>query len=131
MRRFPVAWPGWIETRIVIDDQGKRKEFPLGTDLNEAKRKWAEFECKLTPTDATPMQFVFEKNVRDIVPAKAPATQLENERLPTPAPRGVRLRPIDAISPEDIARYREARSAKLRANREITLLSHPSNMASE
>lgn len=39
--------------------------------------------------------------------------------------------PIEAITPHDIARYRDARSAKVRANREITLLSHVFNMARE
>ena len=39
--------------------------------------------------------------------------------------------PIDAITPQDIARYRDARSAKVRANREIALLSHVFNMARE
>ena len=27
------------------DDNGARKEFRLGSDLIEAKRQWAEFEC--------------------------------------------------------------------------------------
>jgi integrase len=39
--------------------------------------------------------------------------------------------PIDALTPQDIARYRDARTAKVRANREITLLSHVFNMARE
>ena len=38
---------------------------------------------------------------------------------------------IDAITPQDIARYRDAGSAKVRANREIALLSHVFNMARE
>ncbi len=29
------------------DESGRRKEIPLGTDLNEAKRKWAELEIAL------------------------------------------------------------------------------------
>lgn len=28
------------------DEGGKRKELPLGTDWNEALRKWAEYECR-------------------------------------------------------------------------------------
>ncbi|WP_072786256.1 tyrosine-type recombinase/integrase [Duganella sacchari] len=35
------------------------------------------------------------------------------------------------ITPHDIARYRDARTAKVRANREVTLLSHIFNMARE
>jgi integrase len=113
------------------DDQGKRKEFPLGTDLNEAKRKWAELECKPVPADATLMQIVFEKYIRDILPAKAPATQRENGDSLRQLRAVFDSAPIDAISPQDIARYRDARSAKVRANREITLLSHVFNMARE
>lgn len=39
--------------------------------------------------------------------------------------------PIDSITPFNIAGYRDARSAKVRANREIALLSHVFNMARE
>ena len=31
------------------DTEGRRVEIPLGHDLNEAKRKWAELECKPAP----------------------------------------------------------------------------------
>ncbi|MBY0241890.1 MAG: integrase, partial [Burkholderiaceae bacterium] len=70
------VWVGYYYNGY--DDNGKRKEIPLGTDLNEAKRKWAEFECKPVPLDATMMQFVFERYIRDILPSKAPGTQREN-----------------------------------------------------
>ena len=39
--------------------------------------------------------------------------------------------PIDAITPSMVAQYRDARTAKTRANREIALLSHVFNMARE
>lgn len=39
--------------------------------------------------------------------------------------------PIDSITPHAIAQYRDARTAKVRANREVTLLSHVFNMARE
>ena len=39
--------------------------------------------------------------------------------------------PIDSIAPASIAGYRDARTAKVRANREIALLSHVFNMARE
>jgi integrase len=113
------------------DDQGNRKEFPLGTDLNEAKRKWAELECKPVPVDATLMQFVFEKYEREILPTKAPGTQRENGGSLRQLRTVFDSAPVDAITPQDIARYRDARTAKVRANREITLLSHVFNMARE
>lgn len=113
------------------DDTGKRKEYPLGSDLVEAKRQWAEFECKPVPTDATLMQFVFEQYIRDILPGKAVSTQRENNDSLRQLRAVFDPAPIDAITPQEIARYRDARTAKVRANREITLLSHIFNMARE
>lgn len=113
------------------DDEGKRKEIPLGTDLVAAKRKWAELECTEVPPDASLMRYAFEQYVRDILPKKKPSTQRENMLCLS------QLRPvfdgvaIDAVKPQDIARYRDARSAPVRANREIALLSHVFNMARE
>lgn len=113
------------------DESGKRWEIPLGRDLNEAKRKWAELECKPIPADVSVMRHLFDRYIRDVLPSKAPSTQREN----LDAIRQLRVvfddAPIDAISPHDIARYRDARSAKVRANREIALMSHVFNMARE
>jgi hypothetical protein len=39
--------------------------------------------------------------------------------------------PIDAVTPQIIAQYRDSRTAKVRANREISLLSHIYNIARE
>jgi integrase len=113
------------------DDDGARKEYPLGSDLVEAKRQWAEFECKPVPTDAGLMQYVFEQYIRDILPGKAASTQRENNDSLRQLRSVFDSAPIDAITPQDIARYRDARTAKVRANREITLLSHVFNMARE
>lgn len=113
------------------DDEGKRKEFPLGADLNEAKRQWAEFECKPAPVETTLMQFVFDQYIRDILPSKAASTQRENNDSLRQLRGMFDTAPIDAITPQDIARYRDARSAKVRANREVALLSHVFNMARE
>lgn len=113
------------------DENGKRKEYPLGSDLNEAKRKWAEFECKPVPVDATLMQFVFEKYEREILPKKAVATQRENGGSLRQLRAAFDRAPIDAITPHAIAQYRDARTAKVRANREVTLLSHVFNIARE
>ena len=113
------------------DDAGKRKEISLGTDLNEAKRQWAVMECAPVPTDATLMQFVFERYIRDILPNKGADTQRENNGSLRQLRAVFDTAPIDAITPQDIARYRDARTAKVRANREISLFSHVFNMARE
>lgn len=113
------------------DPDGKRVEIPLGTDLAAAKRKWAELECVEAPPDASLMKYAFDQYVRDILPKKKPSTQRENMLCLAQLRPVFDSAPIDAIRPQDIARYRDARSAPVRANREIALLSHVFNMARE
>ena len=123
------------------DDEGKRKEFPLGSDLNEAKRKWAELECKPAPKETGIMRIIFNRYERDIVPAKAQKTQLDNLGSLKFLRSVFDNAPIDSITPQVIAQYRDCRKSKakgsigkpapIRANREITLLSHIWNMARE
>jgi|SRR5450830_15277 len=110
---------------------GERQEVPLGTDLQAAKRKWAELECAEVPPDATLMGYAFDQYERDILPKKAPSTQRENMLCLSQLRTSFGKAPIDKISPQDIARYRDARTAPVRANREIALLSHVFNMARE
>jgi integrase len=113
------------------DENGKRQEIPLGTDLNKAILKWAELECAEVPVDASLMKFAFNQYERDILPKKKPSTQRENKLCLS------QLRPvfdnvgINTITPQHIAQYRDARTAPVRANREIALLSHVFNMARE
>jgi integrase len=113
------------------DDTGKRKEIPLGTDLVKAKRKWAELECVDVPLDASLMKYAFDQYERDILPKKKPSTQRENKLCLSQLRPAFDKAPIERITPQDIARYRDARTAPVRANREIALLSHVFNMARE
>ena len=112
---------------------GVRIEIPLGRDFNEAKRKWAALECKDAPVDTGLMRIIFDRYEREIVPTKATRTQKDN----TSAIKFLRLvfdtAPIDAITPQFIAQYRDKRSqtAPVRANREIALFSHIWNLARE
>jgi len=115
------------------DKAGRRIEISLGTDKNEAKRKWAELECCHAPTETGMMRFIFDRYERDITPTKAPRTQQDDGR------NLLKLRSvfdtvcIDSITPQHIAQYRDRRGTKapVRANREISLLSHVFNMARE
>lgn len=113
------------------DAAGKRVEIPLGSDIHEAKRKWAELECVEAPPNTSLMEYVFNRYIKEILPTKAASTQRDN----TDALKNLRpvfdKAPIDGITPQAIAQYRDKRSAKVRANREITLLSHVFNMARE
>jgi integrase len=112
---------------------GKRIEIPLGSDLNEAKRKWAELECKEAPPETGLMRFIFDRYERDIIPTKAPKTQRDNLGSLKQLRLVFDTAPIDAITPQFIAQYRDKRSAKakVRANREIALFSHVWNMSRE
>lgn len=115
------------------NDDGKRVEIPLGSDLNEAKRKWAELECQSAPAETGLMRFIFDRYEREIIPTKAPRTQKDNLAYLQFIRKVFDSAPIDLITPQHIAQYRDKRgqSAPVRANREISLLSHVWNMARE
>jgi len=118
----------WV-SYFYLDPTGK--EISLGTDLDQARMKWAELEAKEKPQDLRLMKAIFDRYERDVIPKKGARTQKDNlselrQLRPTFDPA-----PIDAITPAMIAQYRDARSAKVRANREIATLSHVFNMARE
>lgn len=107
------------------------KEIPLGTDLVQAKLKWADFEAKVTPAELTIMKGIFDEHLLKIIPGKALRTQKDNIYELKQLRAVFDPAPIDAITPAMIAQYRDSRSAKTRANREIALLSHVFNTARE
>jgi len=130
-----------------------RKEIPLGPDLVEAVRKWSELERANTPASAPVPTFRYaaERYVRDVLPTKAPRTQIDNmkelefiyEFFDNPPA------PLDQIRPLHIKQYMAWRADKarawyvaqgrpvppnpghVRANREIALFSHIFNYARE
>ncbi len=131
------------------DAAGKRQEIPLGTDLVEAKRKWAELEGRPVPADAGTMNVLFDKYIRDEIPKKAARTQTNNLAEIENLREIFGGAPIGAIKPKHIAAYRDNRKTKKRlradgtvrdpggkpapvaANRELALLSHIMSMARE
>jgi hypothetical protein len=112
-------------------EDGTRVEIPLGKDLNEAKRKWAELECRPMPRETGLMAFVFDRYEREIVPLRAPATQRDYIANLKQLAKVFGTAPVDAITPQHVAQYRDRRGAKVRANRELALLSHVFNLARE
>ncbi|MFK5664421.1 hypothetical protein ACI2OW_00740 [Pseudomonas shirazica] len=44
------------------------KEIPLGTDLVQAKLKWADLEAKATPAELKSMKGIFDEYERKIIP---------------------------------------------------------------
>lgn len=113
------------------DENGKRKEIPLGTDLNEARIEWARLERTTTPKVVRFMKELFDRYEREIIPTKAPRTQADNRTELKNLRRAFDSAPIEAITPHIVAQYRDGRSAKTRGNREIALLSHVFTMARE
>ncbi|MCF6762134.1 tyrosine-type recombinase/integrase [Pseudomonas fragi] len=124
-RKYGKVWVAYYYR----DAQGK--DIPLGSDLDQARIKWAQLEAKEKPLDLLTMKGIFDRYIRDIIPKKAPRTQKDN------LAEIKRLRelfddaPIDSITPSSIAGYRDARTAKVRAKREIATLSHVFNLARE
>ncbi|WP_445496748.1 tyrosine-type recombinase/integrase [Pseudomonas sp. 8(2025)] len=113
------------------DESGKRKEIPLGGDLDIAKAEWAKLDCKPLPKKNTRLGLVFDRYEAEIIPAKKPRTQRDNLLSLTQLRKAFSDAPIDAITPQVIAQYRDKRTAKVRGNREISLLSHIYNIARE
>lgn len=113
------------------DENGKRIEIPLGTDLDVAKMEWAKLDRKAVPKITRLLGDAFNRYERDVIPGKMPRTQKDNLLSLKQLRTAFSEAPIDAITPQIIAQYRDKRSGKVRANREISLLSHIYNMARE
>lgn len=141
-------------TFYYYDAGGKpRREIPLGPDMVEAVRKWADLERAAAPagTPRATFRYAAQEYVREVVPTKAPRTQVDNlkelavlyEYFDSPPA------PLDQIRPQHIKLYFRWRADKarawyvkmgrevppnpghVRANREIALFSHIFNYARE
>lgn len=113
------------------DENGKRKEIALGSDLNEARTEWARLERTTAPKVMRFMRELFDRYEREIIPTKAPRTQADNRAELRQLRKAFDSAPIGAITPQVVAQYRDARTAKTRGNREIALLSHIFTLARE
>lgn len=113
------------------DAAGKRKEIPLGTDLDQAKVEWARLERKAPPKPNNLMAYVFDRYEKEIIPGKSIRTQSDNYKELKQLRKAFESAPIESITPKVVAQYRDARTAKVRANREIALLSHAFTIARE
>ena len=113
------------------DAAGKRKEIPLGTDLDQAKVEWARLERKAPPKPNHLMAYVFDRYEKEIIPGKSIRTQSDNHKELKQLRKAFESAPIESITPQVVAQYRDARTAKIRANREIALLSHTFTIARE
>lgn len=112
-------------------EDGKSVEIPLGTDFDVAKIEWARLDQKTIPRTVKTLDQVFDRYDRDVIPTKKSSTQRENRLALKQLRAAFGSAPVDAITPHVVAQYRDARTAKVRANREISLLSHIYNVARE
>jgi len=112
---------------------GKTTEIPLGSDLTQAKLKWAELEGGDVPKDIRLFGAALDRYEKEIIPTKAPRTQKDNLSYASWLRKVFEQVAIDDLTPQMIAQYRDLRGKKapVRANREISLLSHLFNMARE
>lgn len=113
------------------DEDGKRREIPLGSDLDVAKIEWAKLDRKAVPKITRLMGQLFDRYERDVIPGKKPRTQKDNLAELKQLRKAFDDAPMDMITPQVLAQYRDRRTGKVRANREIALLSHIFNMARE
>jgi integrase len=116
------------------DHGGKpRREEPLGADYGLAIKRWAEIEREAKAPAAAVLLFrhVADRYRVDVIPRKAPRTQRDNlkELANLLAFFDDPPAPFDQIRPVHVSQYKDWRTAKVRANREIALLSHLWNWA--
>lgn len=117
-----------------------RKWLPLGCDFLDALKKYADLEMEYNADSLnaqinaeTTFARVADEYVKRIIPQKAPRTQRDNMMELKNLLRVFKSAPINEITPKHVSQYLDWRSqtAKVRANREIALLSNIFNKARE
>ena len=100
-----------------------RGEVALGTDYATALRKWEELEG-LRQDDAGTLKQAFDKFETEVLPNYESATTQRDYKLCLTKLRAAMEKTTwEEITTPDLAKYRDQRSAKTRANRELALLS--------
>lgn len=98
------------------------KSIRLGKDRTEALSEYFKLVTDRRPL--TTLDTIMDRYLREVVPEKAPRTQLDNQReLGNLRASFGRFEP-DAVTAQDIYTYLDGRTGKVRANREIALLGH-------
>lgn len=103
-------------------ENGKRIFIPLGQERTAALRKWAELEG-VKPSASGTFDAVANRYVKEVLPLKPKATQADYSNSIGMLRKVFGPHPIEAIKPKHVAQYRDTRKAKVRANREIAVLS--------
>lgn len=115
------------------DANGKRRATPLGSDLAEAKKKWAEIEGTAAPTDPTTITGVHEQYVKwannRAVSNLSIRTLSDREKYWVKLEPAYGQTPINSILPEHILPYFHARSSKSSGKKELKFMSALFNWA--
>lgn len=106
---------------------GPNDRRPLGSNLARAKLKWAELESSLSI--AGTFRSVAEEWKKDELRKRGIYTQEQYESYLTELYLGFGHIPLDDINTAHVQQYLNKRSAKVKANREISLLSTIFNWA--
>ena len=102
-----------------------RKWTPLGADINEARRKWADLESEPVAVDDKTFSVVARRYMREVLPTLKMHTQRDYTQYCALLEAVFGHVAIDSIRPMDIAEYLRVRgeTSKVRANRERALFS--------
>ena len=102
-----------------------RKWTPLGDDLNEARRKWAELEGDPVASDDKTFSVVGQRYMREVLLTLKMHTQRDYTQYFKLLDAVFGTLAIDTIRPFDVAEYLRVRgeTSKVRANREKALFS--------
>lgn len=127
-----------------VTNDRQRRWIKLGTDYMAALTEWAKLEGGEIPEHARTFSQVAAWYTLKVIPTKAKRTQDDNEAELARLNAVFGDSPIETIRPADVRRYLDDRvstkklkdgeapkPARVRANREISLLSHVINFARE
>lgn len=96
------------------DAEGKRKEIPLGSDLDDAKVEWARLERKAVPSPAHLIDRLFEEYEKKVMPKLTKGTQDDYQKGLRQLKKGVYRCPTRRYDTTDhcsIPRRQEGQSA--------------------
>jgi integrase len=101
---------------------GRNQEF-VGDNLADALRLWAEKEAALAGDRPHTFGDLGAEYRRRVMPTKTPRTRKDNEQELARLLMVFATAPLAAVQPSHVAGYLENRPAKVRGNREVSLLS--------
>jgi len=104
-----------------VPSVGKRRWIPLGSNLAEAKRKWAELEGE--PSEEGTINALLDYYERTVMPTLAEKTQYDKIHHIRRIREAFGHMPIDSLEKWHIQTYLDKRSAKVSGNHEVNTLS--------